>query len=161
VKCGIHVADDVMPMTDAGTLIMRNGPLSVRRRDVPSIAPFAVDVAEPAHNGDAFGEVRYRTNPDLGRTTTRTSFWSGLTAGVSTLGIGLAIAFVAFTAESPVSPRSPHVRAHAKSSLSIESVEVAETRFVPKKKHRVRRPVVATTEEAAPEAPATEPSENE
>ena len=172
VKCGVHVADDVMPMTDAGTLIMRNGPLSTRRREAEarySIAPFAVDIEdheEPARNADAFGEMRFKTQLDLGRTTTRASFWSGLSAGVATLGIGIGIAITAFSAEAATgagghNSRSPHLRDQTKTAIAIDSVELAETKFVAKKKHhRVRRVAAAESTEEAP-APAAEPTENE
>jgi hypothetical protein len=160
-------------MTDGGTLIMRSGPASSRHRlgetvhqhNAPSIAPFAVDLEdafEPARNSDAFGSIRQTSQVDYGRSTTDVSFWSGLVAGLATLGVGAAIAFMAFTSEPGSASgasalRSPHVREHVGSSLSVETVEVADTRFVPKKKHRVRR-LVAPGEEAPAEAAVSEPA---
>lgn len=185
-------------MTDGGTLIMRNGPASSRHaarrvlertRDhhSPSIAPFAIDIEDhevPAGNGDALGTLRHTTRLDLGRSTTRASFWSGVAAGLATLGVGVAIAFTAFTSESApaygTEPRRPRVVAHVASSLGIESPEASDAKVdvkaLKKKAHRVRRPAPAAaeaaarpTEEAAPEAPldipapapGPEPTENE
>jgi hypothetical protein len=157
-------------MTDGGTLIMRPSPASSRlgetaHHDAPSIAPFAVDLEdafEPARNSDAFGSIRQTSQVDDGRSTTNVSFWSGLVAGLATLGVGAAIAFTAFTSEpgsayGAAALRSPHVLGHAGASLTVETVEVAETRFVPKKKHRARR-VVTAGEDAPAEAAVSEPA---
>jgi hypothetical protein len=181
VKCGIRPAE-AFPMTDGGTLIMRNSPASSRHSfgetadqpNAPSIAPFAIDLEdafEPARNSDAFGSIRHTSQFDYSRSTTNVSFWSGLVAGLATLGVGAAIAFIAFTSEpaaayGAAAVRSPRALEHLRSSLTVETVEVAETRFVPKKKHRVRRATAAgedaTAEAVVSEAaPEPEPGETE
>ncbi|MFO0736801.1 MAG: hypothetical protein U0270_13030 [Labilithrix sp.] len=191
-KCGIRRSEEVVPMTDAGTLIMRNSPVSTRRarsslqqtrhyhapapHHPSSIAPFALDLEdheEPARNSDALGTLRHTSQFDYARSTTNTSFWSGLAAGLATLGVGIAIGFTAFTAEPAVSygttTRDRHIVTHTASSLGVETVELAETKAAPPKKkaHRARRVVSATTEELPDtlpilgSTPAPEPIENE
>lgn len=166
VKCGVRHA---APITDGGTLIMRNGPASARHElqrthssHSPSIAPFAIDLEEleePARNSDAFGEIRRTTSFDGGRTTTNVSFWSGLFAGLATIGVGVAIAVTAFTSDPAVSygtvARSRHVVAHVGSSLAIDTVELAETKAAPKPKKKVvrARPADGAVEEPAAPAP--------
>lgn len=168
-------------MTDRGTLIMRNSPASSRHRlgetqhyHSPSLAPFAIDLedeGEPARNSDALGTLRRTSNVDYSRSTTNASFWSGLFAGLATLGVGVAIAFTAFTSEPSFAGvrRDVHLVQHVASSLSVETAELTDTKLAPKKKHRARKVVAAPAagdeapaEAAAPEpAPAPEPSETE
>jgi hypothetical protein len=163
VKCGVRRPEDLVPMTDQGTVIMRNGPASSRRAierrllqqtqlqaNAPSIMPYAIDIdpedfEEPARNSDAFGSLRRQTSQvDVGRTTTRASFAAGLFAGLATLAAGAAVAFVAFTSEPAtafgIAARAPHVLSHVSSSISVDPVETAELKAPPPKKkvHRVR-----------------------
>lgn len=165
-------------MTDGGTLIMRTSPAKqhlgeTRHHHSPSLAPFAIDLEDegpPARISDALGTLRHTSSFDYSRSTTNASFWSGLFAGLMTLGIGIAIGFMAFTTESSFvgARRDVHIVEHVRSSLAVETVEVTDTKLVPKKKHRARKAAVTTlaeegaSEVATPEpVPAPEPSETE
>lgn len=161
-------------MTEKGTLILRRDSLPPMRPNTetrqfqspyhsPSLMPFAIDLRDdfvdeedhlpPARNSDALG-LRLPTMEIESGSTSRASFFAGLSAGLTAFAVAGAIAFVAFTNDyaSHAAPRTGRtvVRGHA--SLSVAEPDMAVLKAPKKRVKKVVR-VVDSTEQAAPETP--------
>jgi hypothetical protein len=176
VKCGIRRADEVAPLTDGGTLILRRGPYSERAAAptmIPtgsanetlrcSIAPYSVELdsdefEDPAGIDDALGERFTTMRTDNGER----SRFAGVVAGLFSLGIGVAIGYAALTeaylpsSHSMSAGRPRNEVAEDAQGFDRVSPEDAETRLVAKTKARKKHLTEGVDVGSLPDAPPAE-----